>query len=50
MIDPEIERLGLEMAQQARQTLMDILTKTGGMTEKEASDLIAKAVSEIRVY
>ena len=45
-----IEELAVEMALRARQQIMDILMGVGEMSEEDASNLIAEAVREIRVY
>ena len=45
-----IEELAAEMALRARQQIMDILMGVGEMSEEDASNLIAEAVREIRVY
>lgn len=48
--EPDLKELAMEMAQNARQSIMDILTGVGEMSEEDASDLIAKAVQNIRVW
>ena len=47
-IDPEAEEAAMNLMRGARQTLMDILTGVGRMSEAEASQLIVDAVSEIK--